>query len=92
MTLDEGKLLAKYIFELIRSAANKLVIAIVIVWLAAYFMPIGRDNTDPPWPGHSGMRLYTDSLTGCQYLGTGEALIPRMSSDSNTQLGCKGHE
>lgn len=27
-----------------------------------------RDDTDPP-RGRSGLRLFTDNMTGCQYLG-----------------------
>ncbi len=92
MTLDEGKELFKYIMSELVKTINLIIVAIILIWIISFFMPIGRDNTDPAWPDHSGMRLYTDSLTGCQYLGVGEALTPRMSSDSKTQVGCKGHE
>jgi hypothetical protein len=44
------------------------------------FGPVGRDDTDPP-SGRSGMGLYTDSLTGCQYLSHAfSGLTPRMDS------------
>lgn len=43
-----------------------VVVVLVLIWL----FPSGssRDDTDPP-EGRSGMALYTDHRTGCQYLG-----------------------
>ena len=40
---------------------------------------VPRDDTDPPG-GRSGMALYTDNRTGCQYLRGGyfSSLTPRM--------------
>lgn len=56
-------------------------------WFAIGFFAIAllgrcsKDNTDPT-DGVSGMELYTDARTGCQYLGTGfSALTPRLDSD-----------
>jgi hypothetical protein len=53
-----------------------------------------RDDTDPP-NGLSGMGLFTDNGTGCQYLGygsghNGKALTPRIAADGKTHMGCKG--
>lgn len=40
-----------------------------------------RDDSDPP-DGHSGMTIYTDHLTGCQYLKKGgSSLTPRLDRD-----------
>jgi hypothetical protein len=40
-----------------------------------------RDDTDPP-DGRSGLSLYTDSKTGCQYLRAGiSGLTPRLDRD-----------
>ena len=40
-----------------------------------------RDNSDPPG-GHSGLNIYTDNLTGAQYLGKdGYGLTPRLDRD-----------
>lgn len=39
------------------------------------------DNSDPPG-GRSGMRIYTDNLTGCQYLARPSgSLTPRLLRD-----------
>ncbi|HET8688312.1 MAG TPA: DUF6440 family protein [Methanosarcina sp.] len=40
-----------------------------------------KDDSDPA-NGYSGMSVYTDHLTGCQYLGIsgGSALTPRMDA------------
>ena len=47
-----------------------------------------RDDSDPPY-GMSGMSLYTDNLTGCQYLSTWwfGALLPRFDASHN-HVGC----
>ena len=60
----------------------------IAVWLLSSSMQSSRDDTDPP-DGRSGMRLYTDSLTGCQYLATPYgSLTPRLNASGN-QMGCK---
>lgn len=44
--------------------------------------PVQKDDTDPP-NGRSGLTLYTDNLTGCQYLAIhyNSGLTPRMGKD-----------
>ncbi|WP_311270524.1 hypothetical protein [Sphingobium sp. WCS2017Hpa-17] len=57
---------------------------IVVVGTAVFqaISPPARDATDPPSGARSGVRLRTDSGTGCQYLETkGGALTPRMGRD-----------
>lgn len=56
------------------------------VLLAAYSQ---RDDSDPPG-GRSGMHIYTDHLTGCQYLrpGSYSGITPRLAADGK-QI-CKG--
>ena len=39
-----------------------------------------RDDTDPPG-ARSGLTLYTDHETGCQYLSEGSGLTPRLGPD-----------
>ena len=39
-----------------------------------------KDDTDPS-DGVSGLGLYTDHLTGCQYLTRGRNLTPRMNAE-----------
>lgn len=63
-----------------------LVIALLIVIALGYFMHtfrVGYDDTDNTVAGErSGMRLYTDHATGCQYLAPGVfgGLSPRLDS------------
>lgn len=40
---------------------------------------LSHDDSDPTG-GSSGMMVYTDNLTGCQYLGH-DSLTPRMGND-----------
>lgn len=47
-----------------------------------------KDNSDPPG-GSSGLVIYTDNLTGCQYLGIGiSAVTPRL--DAQGRPICRG--
>lgn len=48
-----------------------------------------KDDTDPP-NGISGLGLYTDNATGCQYLSRDRSLAPRIAADGKTHMGCKG--
>ena len=69
----------------------------LIAWLAGIFivvstlvvlLPLGRDNTDPGWPGRSGMRLHIDAATGCEYLSNpGGGITPRVNS-KGSHMGC----
>lgn len=63
--------------------------AIIIVALLLFFFPLyERDDTDPP-NGRSGMLLYTDALTGCQYLSQRRiGLTPRVDGKGK-HVGCK---
>jgi hypothetical protein len=53
---------------------------------AAALVACARDNSDPPG-GYSGLIIYTDELTGCQYLarpslnGAPSPLTPRQRAD-----------
>lgn len=65
----------------IRNTVIALVVGCLIIWLASWALfttGITRDSTDGNSP--SGLRLYTDHKTGCQYLGTGNNLTPRMDA------------
>ena len=56
------------------------------------FLPLGKDDTDPDGIGNrSGFTLYTDSLTGCQYLRpkAADTFNPRVSADGWSHEGCK---
>lgn len=42
-------------------------------------------------PSVAGMEVYTDPVTGCQYLrtGNGDSLVPRMTADGKQICGAK---
>ena len=53
-----------------------------------HMLGYGKDDTDPP-DGVSGLGLYTDNATGCQYLAIRRTgITPRMSA-TGAHLGCK---
>jgi hypothetical protein len=63
------------------------------VWFVALYFIIAligsvlKDNTDPA-SGRRGMALYTDALTGCQYLATRfSGLTPRLDGDGKQICG-----
>ena len=64
------------------------VVYMTIVFFGA--LPIARDDTDPGlWGARSGMSLYTDALTGCQYLSAGTSgITPRLNKEG-AHVGCK---
>lgn len=56
------------------------VLALVIIG-RCYLPESARDSTDTK-TARSGMKLFTDALTGCQYLSVGDGgLTPRIDSD-----------
>jgi hypothetical protein len=68
---------------------------LMLVIVAIALMAVGgcssgkRDDTDPS-DGISGIELFTDNMTGCQYVGWKyRAITPRMDS-SGTQVCKKG--
>lgn len=54
-------------------------------WMLGY---PARDDTDPP-NGRSGMRLYTDAATGCQYLGTLTGGVTPRHGAGGSHVGCR---
>lgn len=62
-----------------------------LAMIASVFAP--RDDSDPPNSlSRSGMTIYVDALTGCEYLARGgffgSALTPRL--DKRGQQLCRG--
>ena len=62
-----------------------LTIALVMIVIIAARLMLPHDSTDNPDGGRSGLILYTDHLTGCQYLRAGwfSPLVPRMYQDTH---------
>lgn len=68
---------------------------IIVIFMAAFirllFIFIPHDNSDNPETYESsGFAVYTDHLTGCQYLRAGlfSSVTPRLDGDKN-QVGCR---
>ena len=81
MNLNDWKSLLRYVF-------NHVFWALVLVGLASS-TPIGRDDADPgQWGARSGMRLHTDSLTGCQYLANPSGGITARVDRAGKHVGC----
>lgn len=55
-----------------------------IVWAVATLTPY--DSTDPPG-GRSGMSIYVDHATGCEYLSR-RGLTPRLDGQGR-HMGCR---
>lgn len=56
---------------------------------ATYLVP--RDDSDPATGGRSGFIVYTDALSGCQYLKVAfnSGLVPRIAADGHSHQGCR---
>lgn len=73
--------IAKGLAEGAQRIAAAIAVAALILWAMSELWPADRDATDPAEGERSGMRLYTDAQTGCQYLATsGGSLTPRLSA------------
>jgi hypothetical protein len=56
--------------------------------IMTYILSQPHDNSDPH-NGRSGLIIYTDNLTGCQYLSkSGGNITARLDVNSH-QVGCK---
>lgn len=74
----------------VRKLALGCSLAFVLVWAVSWVLfktGVTRDSTDGDSP--SNLRLYTDALTGCQYLGNGNGLTPRMDAQGYQVCGDK---
>ena len=66
------------------------ILCCVLIVIGFYVLnPVPYDDTDDPITNtRSGLRLYVDNLTGCEYLGTLlGSLTPRLDGDGE-HLGC----
>lgn len=75
------KLMAAAVFEGISKAVVWICAAIIVLGLAGKIIGYPeKDDTDPTG-GRSGLKIYTDSGTGCQYLSaSGGGVTPRLNS------------
>ncbi|EDY2793418.1 hypothetical protein GTT27_004211 [Salmonella enterica] len=74
----------------VRNLSVALVLAFVLVWVVSWVLfktGVTRDSTDGDSP--SNLHLYTDAQTGCQYLGNGNGLTPRMDAQGYQICGDK---
>lgn len=61
-----------------RWVAKWLLIGLIGLQLLVW---IGHDDSDGPWPHHSGLTVMKDAKTGCEYLSTPQGLTPRLDRD-----------
>jgi hypothetical protein len=78
----------KAIKDLLKWTGAWTVIWLLAAVLLAQNFPLWRDDTDPPWPKMSGMNLMTDHRTGCEYVGAGGGITPRVDG-SGRHMGCR---
>lgn len=71
---------------LYRIAPGALLVLIILFGLSIINEFIPRDDSDPRTGGRSGLSVFTDYLTGCQYLGLRGTLTPRL--DKNGKQVC----
>lgn len=78
-----GRSAAVFIYRSIRRDLLLVALAALVLQFGWQRIDLKRDETDPPFPGpRSGLKLFTDHGTGCQYLlaeGTAE-LRPRLNA------------
>ena len=69
---------------------KRILILAVVAVLAAACRPRTSD-ADAAKEAYEPV-LYTDRVTGCDYLSTGDtkALTPRIAADGKTHMGCTG--
>lgn len=73
--------IAKGLADGVQSVAAYVGMLCIALWAVGKIWPADYDATDPGDGERSGMRLYTDAQTGCQYLATpGSSLTPRLSA------------
>ena len=58
-----------------------IIFFIFIAWIISNTFNLGIDNSDINGWKRSGLKIYTDNLTGVQYLETRNGLTPRLNRD-----------
>lgn len=84
------KLMAAAVFEGISKVLAWICAAIIVLDLAGKVIGYPeKDDTDPAG-GRSGLKIYTDSGTGCQYLSvSGGGVTPRLNTDGQPTCGAQ---
>ncbi len=82
------KLMADAVFDGVTKAVAWICAAIIVLGLIGSIVGYQqKDDTDPSG-GRSGLKIYTDSGTGCQYLSvSGGGVTPRLSADGHPICG-----
>lgn len=82
------KLMADAVFDGVTKAVAWICAAIIVLGLIGSIVGYPqKDDTDPSG-GRSGLKIYTDSGTGCQYLSvSGGGVTPRLSADGQPICG-----
>lgn len=72
------------VFSAILAVVGAIVLASLLV------LPGPVDDTDASALQRSGLSLYIDARTGCQYLSTGRGLTPRLNENGKQICEKKG--
>lgn len=59
-------------------AFKAFLIAVTVSWMVEW---MSSDDSDGPWPHHSGLTVMKDAKTGCEYLSTPQGVTPRLDRD-----------
>ena len=86
--ITSKKLMADAVFYGITKAVAWICAAIIVLGLIGSIVGHPqKDDTDPSG-GRSGLKIHTDSGTGCQYLSvSGGGVTPRLSADGHPICG-----
>ena len=84
------KLMADAVFYGITKAVAWICAAIIVLGLIGSIVGYPqKDDTDPSG-GRSGLKIYTDSGTGCQYLSVSSGgVTPRLNADGHPICGAQ---
>ena len=69
--------------------ALALLLSILVLQFVGDVFSYGQDNSDPDH-GRSGLRIYTDSKTGVQYVGNGSGITVRIDANGNPVVSASG--
>lgn len=69
------------IIPALQGAACAIALSLIFVGCITVLGWTGARNTTDPENGRSGLAVFTDALTGCQYVSAGGGLFPRLGRE-----------
>jgi len=84
------KLMADAVFDGVTKAVAWICAAIIVLGLIGSLVGYQKKDDTDPVDGRSGLKIYTDSGTGCQYLSvSGGGVTPRLNVDGHPICGAQ---